>query len=71
MYPADDALLMRSADCPMKWWSKHQHAYPKLAEVFKRFFNIVAMFVSCKQMFGKTGFILNERRLRLKSTKVE
>lgn len=41
MYLADDVLPIRPAsgtfNCPMKWWNEHQHMYPNLAKVFKRF----------------------------------
>ncbi|KAL0868282.1 hypothetical protein ABMA27_007812 [Loxostege sticticalis] len=75
MYLSDELLPRKDPagklSCPLEWWKKHQYVYPNLKKVFVAHCNIVATSVPCERMFSKTGLILNQRRTRLTTGKVE
>lgn len=75
MYLSDELLPRKdqagNLNCPLEWWKKHQYVYPNLKKIYATHCNIVATSVPCERMFSKTGLILNERRTRLTTSKVE
>ncbi|GBP88566.1 Zinc finger BED domain-containing protein 4 [Eumeta japonica] len=75
MYLADDILLRRNAsgewNSPFVWWKNHRHVYPNLLKLFIQNCNIVATSVPCERMFSKSGLLINSRRTRLTTRKVE
>lgn len=75
MYLSDELLLRKdqsgNLNCPLEWWKKHQFVYPNLKKIFVKHCNIVATSVPCERMFSKTGLIINQRRTRLTTSKVE
>ncbi|CAH0731019.1 unnamed protein product, partial [Brenthis ino] len=75
MYLDDEMLprkdFERNWNNPAQWWRDHRIIYPHLSELYRNKCNIVATSVPCERLFSKTGLIINERRCRLKSKKVE
>ncbi|XP_049796047.1 E3 SUMO-protein ligase ZBED1-like [Schistocerca nitens] len=66
----DSPVISRSED-PLAWWRENQYIFPNMSKVVREKFNIVATSVPCERIFSKTGIIINERRTRLKASKVE
>ncbi|XP_022826399.1 zinc finger BED domain-containing protein 1-like [Spodoptera litura] len=75
MYLSDDRLPRKNSaggwNCPLEWWKNHRAVYPNLAKLYIRQCNIVATSVPCERMFSKSGLIINQRRTRLTTKKVE
>lgn len=72
-YLNDDLLPVFTGttwNCPLEWWRKHKFTYPYLAKLLKRYGNIMATSVPCERIFSKTGLIINDRRTRLTTSKV-
>ncbi|XP_039761896.1 zinc finger BED domain-containing protein DAYSLEEPER-like [Pararge aegeria] len=72
----DDEILPRQGvdgkwNDPSEWWLRHSKIYPTLAEIYRSRCNIVITSVPCERIFSKAGYILNERRTRLSSSKLE
>lgn len=55
---------------PLKWWSKNHHSFPTLTTLVKQRCVMVATSVPCERIFSKAGAILEDRRTRLKPSKV-
>ncbi|CAK1595966.1 unnamed protein product [Parnassius mnemosyne] len=73
-YLNDDLLPVFTGNiwiCPLEWWRKHRFTYPYLAQLFKKYGNIMATSVPCERVLSKTGLIINDRRTRLASSKVK
>lgn len=75
MYLSDEILPRKNSsggwNCPIEWWKQQRCVYPNLTEVFIKSCNIVATSVPCERMFSKSGLIINQRRSRLTTDKVE
>ncbi|CAG9129863.1 unnamed protein product [Plutella xylostella] len=75
MYLADERLPRKTQagtwNCPLQWWKNHRAVYPNLTKLYIRHCNIVSTSVPCERMFSKTGLIINQRRTRLQTSKVE
>nr|XP_034829418.1 zinc finger BED domain-containing protein 4-like [Maniola hyperantus] len=56
--------------CPLTWWRTNKNVYPVLYKIFKTKCNIVVTTVPCEQAFSETGFVLNDRRTCLTTSKV-
>ncbi|CAI6365689.1 unnamed protein product [Macrosiphum euphorbiae] len=56
---------------PLKWWSERKLLYPRLFEMVKRRLCVPATSVSSERVFSKAGMILNSKRTRLTTEKVE
>jgi hypothetical protein len=52
--PAGNYAPDMSVD-PLDWWKQHQHSYPKLARVARKFLGIPASAASSERMFSYTG----------------
>lgn len=63
-------LLNRQED-PIKWWSNRQKLYPKLYEMVLRRLCVLATSVPSERVFSKAGLVLNAKRTRLTTDKVE
>lgn len=63
-------ILDRHQD-PLKWWNQNQHVYPHLSKLVQRRCNMVATSVPCERLFSKAGYIISDRRTRLKPKKVQ
>ncbi|XP_008180205.1 zinc finger BED domain-containing protein 4-like [Acyrthosiphon pisum] len=66
----EDGMLKRNMD-PLKWWQEHKYNYPYLHILAKQTLCCLGTSVPCERIFSKAGLILNDRRCRLKSEKVE
>ena len=55
----------------VEWWSKHDHTYPNLAKLAKRYIYIPATLVPAKQVFSVAGEIVNTKRASLKPENVD
>lgn len=75
LYLSDEILPRKNSagveNCPLEWWKNHKHVYPNLKILFTRHCNIIATSVPCERMFSKTGLIVNQRRTRLTTDKIE
>lgn len=75
MYLSDERLPRKNSaggwNCPLEWWKNHCAVYPNLTKLYVRHCNIVATSVPCERMFSKSGLIINQRRTRLTTKKVE
>lgn len=65
----EDDILKKDADS-LLWWKNNKHNYPTLSSLVRKKFAL-ATSVPCERLFSKAGQILNERRTRLNSEKVE
>jgi len=63
-------LLNRQQD-PLKWWSDRKLLYPRLYEMVKRRLCVPATSVPSERVFSKAGMVLNNKRTRLTTDKVE
>lgn len=63
-------LLNRQQD-PLKWWSERKLLYPRLYEMVKRRLCVPATSVPSERVFSKAGMVLNSKRTRLTTEKVE
>ncbi|XP_016661483.1 zinc finger BED domain-containing protein 1-like [Acyrthosiphon pisum] len=63
-------LLNRQQD-PLKWWSERKLLYPRLYEMVKRRLGVPATSVPSERVFSKAGMVLNSKRTRLTTEKVE
>lgn len=66
----EEGMLKRNMD-PIKWWQEHKYNYPYLHILAKQTLCCLGTSVPCERIFSKAGLILNDRRCRLKSEKVE
>lgn len=65
-----ESLLNRQLD-PLKWWSSRKQIYPRLYEIVKRRLCVPATSVPSERVFSKAGLVLNSKRTRLTTSKVE
>lgn len=65
-----ESLLSRQLD-PLKWWSSRKQLYPRLYEIVKRRLCVPATSVPSERIFSKAGLVLNSKRTRLTTSKVE
>ncbi|KOB74120.1 Uncharacterized protein OBRU01_02555 [Operophtera brumata] len=56
---------------PSDWWSNHKYVYPNLAQIYRIKCCAMSTSVSCERIFSKSGYIISDRRTRLKSEKVK
>lgn len=56
---------------PSDWWRNHQFVYPNLAQVYRLKCCAMSTSVSCERVFSTSGYIISDRRTRLKSEKVK
>lgn len=63
-------LLNRQQD-PLKWWSDRKKIYPRLYEMVLRRLCVPATSVPSERVFSKAGLVLNTRRTRLTTDKIE
>ncbi|XP_072933649.1 uncharacterized protein [Epargyreus clarus] len=66
----DDKIIART-DCPLKWWRDHRSIYPNLYKIAATKLNAMASSVPCERVFSAAGNILNERRTRLGTRKLQ
>ncbi|KAL0879762.1 hypothetical protein ABMA27_003474 [Loxostege sticticalis] len=63
MYLSDERLPRKNSasnwNCPLEWWRNH------------RAVSLISTSVPCERMFSKSGLIINQRRTRLTTRKVE
>lgn len=66
----DDDVLTREKN-PLQWWKENSYKYPFLGKLVRERCCVLATSVPCERLFSKAGNILNERRTRLSSRKLE
>lgn len=64
-----EPLLPRQMD-PLIWWNDRKAVYPLLYELMLRRLCVPATSVPCERVFSKAGYTLNEKRTRMKSSKL-
>ncbi|CAH2084130.1 unnamed protein product [Euphydryas editha] len=62
--------LIKRNECPFKWWQERKFVYSTLFKLFIMHCNIMVTSVPCERIFSKSGYVINERRTRLSSTKM-
>jgi len=50
---------------PLAWWKEHEHEFPRLAKLARRYLCISATSVPCERAFSRGGWIVNKRRCSL------
>lgn len=65
-----DELIPRKSD-PLSWWRENAYQYPLLSKLAKDYFCAIATSVPCERVFSKSGYMISDRRNRLKGTKVK
>jgi len=65
----EDSIISRSQD-PLKWWKDHSYNYPHLNILAQNTLCHLGTSVPCERVFSSAGLVLNDRRCRLKSEKV-
>lgn len=65
----EDSIISRSQD-PLKWWKDHSYNYPHLNVLAQNTLCCLGTSVPCERVFSSAGLVLNDRRCRLKSEKV-
>lgn len=66
----DDNILPRTNDS-FSWWRDNSYNYPNLSKIVKEKCCVVGSSVPCERVFSKAGFVISERRNRLKPNKVK
>lgn len=56
---------------PAKWWQNHQYIYPNLAKLYRLKCCAMSTSVPCERIFSKSGYLISDRRTRLKPEKVK
>ncbi|XP_063911760.1 E3 SUMO-protein ligase ZBED1-like [Zophobas morio] len=64
-----EPLLPRHLN-PLTWWTERRAIYPHLYELMTRRLCIMATSVPCERVFSTAGHLFNEKRTRLKSSKL-
>jgi len=56
---------------PLEWWKNHQHSYPNLSCMARRYLGVVAASVPSKSLFSTAGNIVTAKRCALEPENVE
>lgn len=64
----EESVLIRTVDS-IGWWREHSYNYPNLSNIVREKCCVVGTSVQCERVFSKAGFVLSERRNRLKPKK--
>jgi hypothetical protein len=54
-----------------EWWSHNKFSFPVLYELSKKYLYIPATSASSERVFSTAGYILNQKRSRMKGTNVD
>ncbi|KAF0706620.1 zinc finger BED domain-containing protein 1-like, partial [Aphis craccivora] len=65
----EDSIISRNQD-PLKLWKDHSYNYPHLNVLTQNTLCHFGTSVPCERVFSSAGLVLNDRRRRLKSEKV-
>lgn len=66
----EDDVLQREQN-PLEWWCENKHNYPFLSKVARQKLCALGTSEPCERLFSKAGNLLNDRRTRLSSKRVE
>ena len=56
---------------PLEWWKYHEHSYPKLSRMAKRYLGVVASSVPSERLFSTAGNVVTAKRSALDPDNVE
>ena len=56
---------------PLKWWAKNAHKYPLIAHVARNALAVPASSAPFERLFSQSGLVMNQRRNKLKSKRLE
>lgn len=65
----EDSIIPKGQD-PLSWWKDHSYNYPHLSALARNTLCSLGTSVPCERVFSSAGLVLNDRRCRLKSEKV-
>ena len=68
-YKAEPLLELKGK--PLEWWRYHEHSYPKLSHVAKKYLGVVATSVPSEQLFSTAGNVVTAKRSALDPDNVE
>lgn len=51
---------------PLQWWEEKKSNYPRLYQIVRKRFCVLATSVPCERVSSKSEYLINERRNRLK-----
>ena len=66
----DEPNIGRHED-PLAWWKSRVSVYPRLADMARKHFCIVATSVPSERVFSKSGQLISQRRSRLTAKNVQ
>ncbi|XP_033217808.1 uncharacterized protein LOC117173389 [Belonocnema kinseyi] len=61
---------MELEDNPIAYWNDMSNVYPDLALIAVKYLSVVATSVPCERLFSKAGYIMDEKRNRMKGLKL-
>ncbi|CAG4984004.1 unnamed protein product [Parnassius apollo] len=68
----DDKVVLPSENIsPLEWWKRRKDVYPHLYALALKKLNAMATSVPCERLFSSCGLLLNDRRTRLGTRKVQ
>jgi len=67
---ADDSIRNEECNEAVRFWQKNHMDYPHLQAVARRYLTISASSVPVESMFSTTGLIMNSRRSRFSTSKL-
>ena len=50
---------------PLDWWKNHQHSYPNLSRMARRYLGVVATSVPSERLFSTVGNVVTAKRCAL------
>ena len=68
-YKAEPLLELKCK--PLEWWKYHEHSYPKLSHMAKRYLEVVATSVPSERLFSTAGNVITAKRSALDPENVE
>lgn len=66
-----DIPMLDRKENPLNWWKTFSHSFPNLSILARKKLNFIATSVPCERLFSKAGAIVNDRRTRLGTRKVQ
>ncbi|XP_047505129.1 E3 SUMO-protein ligase ZBED1-like [Pieris napi] len=70
-YLEDKVVLPTEKISPLQWWKQRKDVYPHLNALAITKLNAMATSVPCERLFSACGLLLNDRRTRLGTRKVQ
>ena len=56
---------------PLEWWRNHEHLYPKLSQMARKYLGVVTTSVTSERLFSTAGNVVTSKRSALEPENVE